>query len=113
MRTGVILMHSHCAPSTKTHTSEAGCSGWPLVGCLARQCQANLPQHHLAPGMGCIYRCRSKGYGFASFYTRADAENALAELSGADIGSRAVRCGWAHHKKDAMQSIDYATVDQV
>ena len=37
----------------------------------------------------------------------------MAKLNGAKIGSRAVRCGWAHHKKDAMQSIDYATVDQV
>lgn len=36
----------------------------------------------------------------------------MSQLSGAKIGSRAVRCGWAHHKKDAMQSIDYTTVDQ-
>jgi RNA recognition motif-containing protein len=57
--------------------------------------------------------CRSKGYGFCSFYTKADAENAMAKLSGSKIGSRNVRCGWAHHKKDAMQSIDYTTVDQV
>lgn len=56
---------------------------------------------------------RSKGYGFCSFYTKADAENAMAKLSGSKIGSRTVRCGWAHHKKDAMQSIDYTTIDQV
>jgi hypothetical protein len=37
----------------------------------------------------------------------------MAKLSGSKIGSRTVRCGWAHHKKDAMQSIDYNTVDQV
>lgn len=48
-----------------------------------------------------------------SFYTKGDAENAMAKLSGSKIGSRTVRCGWAHHKKDAMQNIDYTTVDQV
>ena len=37
----------------------------------------------------------------------------MAKLSGSKIGSRTVRCGWAHHKKDAMQSIDYNTIDQV
>jgi hypothetical protein len=36
----------------------------------------------------------------------------MAQLSGSKIGSRTVRCGWAHHKKDAMQSIDYTTIDQ-
>jgi hypothetical protein len=36
----------------------------------------------------------------------------MAQLSGSKIGSRTVRCGWAHHKKDAMQSIDYNTIDQ-
>ena len=45
-----------------------------------------------------------EGLRLLSFYTKADAENACRQLSGSKIGSRTVRCGWAHHKKDAMQS---------
>lgn len=55
---------------------------------------------------------RSKGYGFMSFFTKASAENAIVNLTGTFVGSRAVRCKWAHHKKDSMQPVDFDTVDQ-
>eukprot|EP00250_Pteridium_aquilinum_P017774 c23780_g1_i1 orf=126-1820(+) len=38
---------------------------------------------------------RSKGFGFASFREREDAEKAIEEMSGKMLGSRAIRCNWA------------------
>ena len=59
------------------------------------------------------FRCRSKGYGFVSYSTREGAERAIREIGGTQIGSRVVRCGWAHHKRDTLQGADYLTIDQV
>jgi hypothetical protein len=42
---------------------------------------------------------RSRGYGFVSFRTRAEAEAGIARMHGQFIGSRRVRCGWAQHKQ--------------
>lgn len=41
---------------------------------------------------------RSRGYGFCSFETRADAEAAVREMQGHQLGSRAIRCNWANLK---------------
>ena len=44
--------------------------------------------------------------------TRADAERALATMSGTMLGSRRIRCGWAQHKQENTQA-SYAAVDRV
>ena len=48
-----------------------------------------------------------------SYSTREGAERAIREIGGTQIGSRVVRCGWAHHKRDTLQGADYLTIDQV
>jgi len=48
-----------------------------------------------------------------SYSTREGAERAIREVGGTQIGSRVVRCGWAHHKRDTLQGADYLTIDQV
>jgi len=47
-----------------------------------------------------------------SYSTREGAERAIREVGGTQIGSRVVRCGWAHHKRDTLQGADYLTIDQ-
>lgn len=42
---------------------------------------------------------RSRGYGFASFRSAADAEQAIVDKSGSLLCGRAIRCNWAAHKK--------------
>ncbi len=42
---------------------------------------------------------RSKGYGFVSFRIKEDAEVAINEMQGKQVGSRHVRVGWAQHKQ--------------
>ncbi len=42
---------------------------------------------------------RSKGYGFVSFRLKEDAESAIDQMQGIQIGSRRVRVGWAQHKQ--------------
>lgn len=44
--------------------------------------------------------------------SRADAERALSTMSGAMLGSRRIRCGWAQHKQESAQA-SYAAVDRV
>lgn len=44
--------------------------------------------------------------------SRADAEKALAQMSGVVLGSRRIRCGWAQHKQETS-SASYAAVDRV
>lgn len=44
--------------------------------------------------------------------SRADAEKALAQMSGAMLGSRRIRCGWAQHKQETS-SASYAAIDRV
>lgn len=44
--------------------------------------------------------------------TREGADRAMAQISGSAIGGRPVRCGWAHNR-DALQSADSFTFDQV
>ena len=41
---------------------------------------------------------RSRGYGFVAFRDKADAERAMAEMSGVWLGNRAIRCNWANQK---------------
>jgi nucleolysin TIA-1/TIAR len=41
---------------------------------------------------------RSRGYGFAAFRDRAEAEKALSSMDGEWLGSRAIRCNWANQK---------------
>ncbi|KAF9365527.1 hypothetical protein BGX34_009670 [Mortierella sp. NVP85] len=41
---------------------------------------------------------KSRGYGFAAFKERADAERAIATMNGQILGSRAVRCNWASQR---------------
>ena len=42
---------------------------------------------------------RSKGYGFVSFRRKEDAEDAIVQMQGRQIGSRRIRVGWAQHKQ--------------
>ncbi|KAG0024396.1 hypothetical protein BGZ80_003402 [Entomortierella chlamydospora] len=41
---------------------------------------------------------KSRGYGFAAYKERADAERAMASMNGQVLGNRAVRCNWASQR---------------
>ncbi|KAJ2819791.1 E3 ubiquitin-protein ligase pub1, partial [Coemansia sp. 'formosensis'] len=41
---------------------------------------------------------KSRGYGFVAFRDRADAENAIGQMNGEWLGSRAIRVNWANQK---------------
>ncbi|KAG0259009.1 hypothetical protein BG011_002872 [Mortierella polycephala] len=41
---------------------------------------------------------KSRGYGFAAYKERADAERAIATMNGQILGNRAVRCNWASQR---------------
>ncbi|XP_022240765.1 nucleolysin TIAR-like isoform X4 [Limulus polyphemus] len=41
---------------------------------------------------------KSKGYGFVSFVKKTDAENAIAQMNGQWLGTRAIRTNWATRK---------------
>ncbi|KAF9093170.1 hypothetical protein BGX23_003578 [Mortierella sp. AD031] len=41
---------------------------------------------------------KSRGYGFAAYKERADAERAIASMNGQTLGNRAVRCNWASQR---------------
>ncbi|KFM27801.1 Nucleolysin TIAR [Auxenochlorella protothecoides] len=56
---------------------------------------------------------RSRGYGFVSFATKAQAEAAIQGQHGQTIGSRRVRCGWAQHKVgESAAPVDAAVLDR-
>ena len=55
---------------------------------------------------------RSKGYGFVSFVGRDQADRAIKDMDGVQIGTRRVRCGWAKHKTDAAVPADPNVLDQ-
>ncbi len=56
---------------------------------------------------------RSKGYGFVSFRTKEDAEAAIEQMQGVQIGSRHVRVGWAQHKQEEIcRTQDADTIDR-
>ncbi|BDA42390.1 Oligouridylate-binding protein 1 [Coccomyxa sp. Obi] len=55
---------------------------------------------------------RSKGFGFVSFRTKEAAEKALVEMNEATVGQWKIRCGWAHHKTEAVTGLDAETVDR-
>lgn len=55
---------------------------------------------------------RSRGYGFVSFRTPAEAEAAIAGMHGQFVGSRRVRCGWAQHKTDPAAPVDPSLLDR-
>jgi len=46
---------------------------------------------------------RSRGYGFVAFRKKEDAEQALQEMNGEWLGSRAIRCNWANQKSTAQK----------
>ncbi|KAF9113915.1 hypothetical protein BGX27_000514 [Mortierella sp. AM989] len=41
---------------------------------------------------------KSRGYGFAAYKERSDAERAMASMNGQVLGNRAVRCNWASQR---------------
>lgn len=41
---------------------------------------------------------KSRGFGFAAFRDKTDAEQAIATMNGEWLGSRAIRCNWATQK---------------
>ncbi|KAF8929761.1 hypothetical protein EDD21DRAFT_374365 [Dissophora ornata] len=41
---------------------------------------------------------KSRGYGFAAYKERTDAERAIASMNGQALGNRAVRCNWASQR---------------
>ncbi|KAE8244726.1 hypothetical protein A4X13_0g6323 [Tilletia indica] len=43
---------------------------------------------------------KSRGYGFLTFRTKGDAEQAIATMNGEWLGSRAIRVNWANQKND-------------
>eukprot|EP01018_Ginkgo_biloba_P031007 Gb_34763 [translate_table: standard] len=48
---------------------------------------------------------RSRGFGFVSFRNQQDAENAINQMTGKNLGSRPIRCNWAT-KNSGNQSDD-------
>lgn len=55
---------------------------------------------------------RSKGYGFVSFVTREQAQNAIEKMDGHQLGARCIRCGWAQHKTESALPPDPRILDQ-
>ena len=53
---------------------------------------------------------RSRGYGFAAFRDRGEAEKALSSMDGEWLGSRAIRCNWANQKGQPSFSQQQAMV---
>ncbi|KAJ2219753.1 E3 ubiquitin-protein ligase pub1, partial [Coemansia sp. RSA 485] len=49
---------------------------------------------------------KSRGFGFVAFRDRADAENAIAQMNGEWLGSRAIRVNWANQKATAKARQD-------
>ncbi|XP_072883811.1 nucleolysin TIAR isoform X2 [Hemitrygon akajei] len=47
---------------------------------------------------------KSKGYGFVSFYSKLDAENAIVHMGGQWLGGRQIRTNWATRKPPAPKS---------
>lgn len=47
---------------------------------------------------------RSRGYGFVTFGTADDAEQALLTMNGESINGRSIRCNWASHKQNRQRS---------
>ena len=45
---------------------------------------------------------RSKGFGFVTFTRLEDAERAIGEVTGMQLGPRRIRCDWATHKLVGM-----------
>ena len=43
---------------------------------------------------------KSRGYGFVSFREKPDAERALQQMNGAQLGSKRIRCNWAHQRNN-------------
>ncbi|XP_054655385.1 nucleolysin TIAR isoform X2 [Dunckerocampus dactyliophorus] len=48
--------------------------------------------------------CKSKGYGFVSFYNKLDAENAIVHMGGQWLGGRQIRTNWATRKPPAPKT---------
>nr|XP_057919867.1 nucleolysin TIAR isoform X2 [Doryrhamphus excisus] len=48
--------------------------------------------------------CKSKGYGFVSFYNKLDAENAIVQMGGQWLGGRQIRTNWATRKPPAPKT---------
>lgn len=53
---------------------------------------------------------RSRGYGFAAFRDRGEAEKALSSMDGEWLGSRPIRCNWANQKGQPSFSQQQAMV---
>jgi len=56
---------------------------------------------------------RSRGYGFVSFRTQEEAEEAIQTMHGQFVGARRVRCGWAQHKMESALPMDATVLDRV
>lgn len=57
---------------------------------------SSLKQAHV---MWDMQTSRSRGYGFVTFGSSADAEMALQNMNGKILNGRAIRCNWASHKQ--------------
>lgn len=57
----------------------------------------SLKQAHV---MWDMQTSRSRGYGFVTFGSGADAEMALLTMNGKVLNGRAIRCNWASHKQN-------------
>ena len=58
---------------------------------------------------------RSRGFGFVSYRTRAEAEQAMGQMNGEWLGSRAIRTNWANQKSQAenVETIQQSIVEFV
>ncbi len=51
----------------------------------------------------------SRGYGFVAFRKKDDAQRALSDMNGENLGSRAIRCNWANQKSSGSSSSSAAS----
>ncbi|KAG0075307.1 hypothetical protein BGZ90_010037 [Linnemannia elongata] len=81
---------------------------WAFTGQAAgKEDTASKTQEHFTSSVQVLFDARvmwdsnsgkSRGYGFAAYKERADAERAIASMNGQTLGNRALRCNWASQR---------------
>lgn len=94
------------SPSNATHKQDINKHFNIFVGDLCPEVESETLREAFSK-FGEIVDCRivrdpgtnkSKNYGFVTFYQRDDAEQAITEMNGKYVGSRAIRTNWAQRK---------------
>jgi len=91
-----------------------------FVGDLSQEVTDNILLNAFSPCPGCSdarvmwdhATGRSRGYGFVSFESKEQAQNAIDKMDGAHVGARCIRCGWAQHKTEAALPPDPNILDR-